>query len=82
MDIDSFLTQILYYFETELLFLFIENFWRLYEYIKFFNFGHKNADSYKRDAWHRWCSCRPFHTYAYCSVSVSDLLFICAAPAS
>ena len=53
MDIDSFLTQILYYFETELLFLFIENFWRLYEYIKFFNFGHKNADSYKRDAWHR-----------------------------
>ena len=37
MDISSFFTQILYYFKTQLHFLFIKHFCGLYEYIKFFN---------------------------------------------
>ena len=81
MNINPFFTQILYYFETQWHFSFIKYLCGLHEYIKFCNFGLKNIDSDRRDTWHRCCH-RPFHTYAYCSVSLSDLLLICSAPAS
>ena len=78
MDINPFVTQILYYFGTQLHYLFIKYLCGLHEYIKFFNFGRKNIESDRRDTWHR-CFRRPFHTHAYCSVSLSDLLLICSA---
>ena len=81
MDINSFFTQIIYYFKTQLNFLSIQHFCGLYEYIKFFNFGLKNIDSDRRDTWHHWRSRRPFHTCSCCTVSLLDLLFICAASA-
>ena len=59
MDINSFFTLILYYFEKQLDFLFIKHFCGLYEYIKFFNFGLEDIDSDKRDIWHRWCFAVP-----------------------
>ena len=81
MDINLLFTQILYYFETQLHFLFIKYLCGLHDYIKFFDFGLKNIDNDRRDTWHR-CFRRPFHTYAYCSVSLSDLLLIYSASAS
>ena len=49
LNINSLLTQILYYFETQLRFLFVEHFCGLYEYIKFFNFSLAKIDSDRRD---------------------------------
>ena len=51
-------------------------------YIEFFNFGLQNVDSDRYDIWRRSCFRRPFHTYAHCSISLSDLLLIYAAVAS
>ena len=73
MDINPFFTQILYYSGTQLHFLFIKYLCGLHEYIKFFNLGRKNIESDRRDTWRR-CFRRPFHTYAYYSVCLSDLL--------